>query len=134
MKRLAGCIFENADGCVLLLHRYQNGIQQWEVPGGKVQELETPDIAALREVKEEIGIEVKIIKLLGTKSFMQQGKMYEYFWFLADMHNQHPVLTEPEEHDQLRYFSWEELRFTKETLSSNVVNLVNAYWAGELSL
>ncbi len=132
MKRLSGCIFLNKDGKVLLLHRYQNGLEQWEVPGGKVNDFETPDITALREVKEEIGIDVKIIKLLGSKSFSQKEKTYHYFWYLADICAEPPVIVEPDQHDQLRYFSWEELKSTQEILSTNVVNLVKAYWAGEL--
>ncbi len=132
MKRLAGCIFSNAEGKILLLHRYQNSLEQWEVPGGKVNDSESPDFAALREVKEEIGINAKIIKLLGANSFLQKEKMYHYFWFLADICDEQPVIVEPDQHDQLRYFSWEELKNTQEKLSTNVVNLVNAYWSGEL--
>jgi 8-oxo-dGTP diphosphatase len=38
----------------------------WEFPGGKVEEKETPEIALLREIKEEFGVELSIKKLLVT--------------------------------------------------------------------
>ncbi|MEM6445101.1 MAG: A/G-specific adenine glycosylase [Cyanobacteria bacterium P01_D01_bin.123] len=38
----------------------------WEFPGGKIEPHETPAECAVREVKEEIGIDVELIEPLGT--------------------------------------------------------------------
>lgn len=47
------------DGKVLLLHHKKLGV--WLYPGGHVEDTETPDQTAIREVKEETGLDVEII-------------------------------------------------------------------------
>jgi 8-oxo-dGTP diphosphatase len=55
----AMCIIERADGRVLLIrHLYR---QRWGVPGGLLQRRETPNDAARREVREEVGLDVELI-------------------------------------------------------------------------
>ena len=43
-----------------------DGITPWYFPGGGVDSEETPEEACRREVKEELGIEIEIIKKLAT--------------------------------------------------------------------
>ncbi|WP_456290027.1 NUDIX domain-containing protein [Paenibacillus sp. AK002] len=50
---------------VLMVRQYvQRGDIVWNYPGGGIEEGETPEEACIREVKEETGFEVEIIKLL----------------------------------------------------------------------
>lgn len=58
-----GCIF-NDKGEVLLQRRGDFG--KWGFPGGAVELGETPEQAAIREVKEETGLDVEINRLLGV--------------------------------------------------------------------
>lgn len=76
-------IIEN--GKVLLnKEKKEYGITPWLFPGGKANEGET-DLEAIckREVKEEMGIEIEIIKQLPTIEKEQNGKGYILHHFLA---------------------------------------------------
>lgn len=58
-----GCIF-NDKGQVLLQRRGDFG--KWGFPGGAVELGETPEQAAIREVKEETGLDVEVRRLIGV--------------------------------------------------------------------
>ena len=58
----AGVLFRDAAGRVLLVKpSYKDG---WEIPGGYVEKDESPRAAALREVQEELGVELDVTDLL----------------------------------------------------------------------
>lgn len=57
-----GCIFN--DKREVLLQR-RGDFDKWGFPGGAVELGETPEQAAIREVKEETGLEVEIRRLVG---------------------------------------------------------------------
>lgn len=54
------------DGKVLLHRRSDNG--QWGLPGGSVEIGETVSQAMVREVKEETGLDVQIMRIVGVYS------------------------------------------------------------------
>ena len=58
-----GCIF-NEKGEVLLQRR--GDTDKWGFPGGAIELGETPQIAAIREAKEETGLDVEIGKIIGV--------------------------------------------------------------------
>ena len=61
-RTAAGALFTNKEGKVLLVvPTYKS---EWEIPGGTVEENESPKQACEREVLEELGISVKIGRLL----------------------------------------------------------------------
>ena len=58
----AGVLFRDAAGRVLLVKpSYKDG---WEIPGGYVEKDESPRAAALREVQEELGVDLDVTDLL----------------------------------------------------------------------
>ena len=60
----------------ILLARWNEGpTPAWTVPGGGVEEGETPEQAAVREVREETGYEIELIRLLGKDVFTVPADM-----------------------------------------------------------
>jgi 8-oxo-dGTP diphosphatase len=57
------------DGKILLIKRGREPfLGQWATPGGRIEEGETAEECARREMKEETGLDVEIIKLTGIYS------------------------------------------------------------------
>lgn len=127
---LAGCVILNDEGEILLMHRNAPKRTQWELPGGKIEAGEEPEQAALREITEELGVTVSIVKKLGEKSFDEDGYEMDYHWFLATVTEGVPTLQEAK-FDALKYFSWDELRSVPDT-SANTKKLVGAYFENAL--
>jgi len=65
---VAAAVLEHTGGTtkVLLVRRSDNGL--WGLPSGKVEIGETVEEAVIREVKEETGLKVKVIRLVGVYS------------------------------------------------------------------
>ena len=61
------CALIEKDGRVLIARRaYGKQKGYWEFPGGKIEENETPEAAIVREIREEMELEINVRELLGT--------------------------------------------------------------------
>lgn len=130
---LAGCVILDKEGKVLLIHRNTPKRIQWETPGGKIEEDEDPKRACEREAEEEIGVDIKIIKELGKKEFQEDTYTMDYIWYLSSVKSGEPQLREKDKYDDMKYFSWEELKNIYDQISPNAKNLVDAYYSKEIS-
>lgn len=118
---LAGSVILK-NNSILLLHRTEK--DWWELPGGGIEVGETPQQAAVRELKEELLIDVEIVKKLGEMDFLHKGEMLGYIWFLANIKgNQEPKVGEPEEFLECQFIILEDL--ANHNLSPNMQNLIN---------
>ena len=92
MKKYSVAIIENEKGEVLLLRRSWSapwGDFQWSLPGGAINDKETPLEAVRRELKEETGIEVgeeECSHLLTIMDSSKQGK-YQTFYYKVNSPN-----------------------------------------------
>lgn len=66
LRVAASAVILNDRGEVLLHRRSDDGT--WAVPGGRVERGESAPQAAIREVREETGLDVEIVRLTGVYS------------------------------------------------------------------
>lgn len=96
----AFCIIENENKEFLLCHRCDRDL--WNLPGGRVEEGESPWATAIREVKEEVLLDVTIDKLIGCYYKKETNDLVFMFLAKADK-NQKPQLSD--EADIINFFN-----------------------------
>ena len=70
----------NNNGQILMIKRAtREGDLLWQFPAGKLESGETAEQAVSREVKEETGVEVKVIKSLGERIHPYTERQMSYF-------------------------------------------------------
>lgn len=127
---LAGCAIIQNDK-MLLLHRIKRDC--YELPGGKVNNNESPQAAAIREIKEELNCDVEIIRMIGNSDFEEDGRMFSYMWFLARIkEGQNPDISEPDIHDHFKYVVIKDL--DSYILSSNMQQFTRELKRGKITL
>ena len=73
----AGGLVENQNQEILLIYR----LGFWDLPKGKIEKGETPEIAAIREVEEETGIKNLILgEKIKFERFLNEGTYHSYFY------------------------------------------------------
>ncbi|HUB11097.1 MAG TPA: bifunctional GNAT family N-acetyltransferase/(deoxy)nucleoside triphosphate pyrophosphohydrolase [Acetobacteraceae bacterium] len=82
---VAACALIDVDGRVLLARRPEGKVMAglWEFPGGKLHAGETPETALIRELKEELGIDVSVACLA---PFAFASHAYERFHLLMPLY------------------------------------------------
>ena len=73
----------SAAGNVALVERHKRGLHYWTVPGGGIEPGETPEEAAIREIREELGLDVTLERRVG-----QSGAQV---FFLAHVETEWPL-------------------------------------------
>lgn len=123
--KLAGCVIRNEKGEILLLHRNKKGRVQWELPGGKLEENEDAEAAATREIKEELGVDARIVSYLGCASFTENDTECAYSWYETEIIAGEPSIREPQTFDDLKHWNMHDLE-GRSDLSANLQNLLRA--------
>ena len=106
---VAGCVLLDDYGRILLLHRNFGETGLWYLPGGKLEEEETPEAAAVREISEELGVSVRLARKLGEEAFEHEDTAYIFYWYLAEVIGGELHIAEPELFDDLDYVEIEDL-------------------------
>jgi len=107
----------DSKGKLLLLRRSEQNsiyIDKWQLPGGKVEERETPLEAIIREVREEIAcncIKVKKLKEMTFSNIFKNKKETVHLTvFACDIDGQ---LALSNEHSELKFFDMKRIPKTR---------------------
>lgn len=108
-----GAVIINDQGKIFLAKRGQKSRNErglWQIPGGGVEFGETLEDALKREVKEEHGIDVDIIKLLGVADHRISAEKQHWVSpvFLCRLKSGTPQILESDKCDEIGWFNREE--------------------------
>ena len=89
---------------------------KWDIPGGKVEALETPQEAAIRETEEEIGLNVQVKGVIFENSNFDTEKkqVFTTLVYLCDSENNGRMKLNLEEHDEYKWSAPEDILDMKE--------------------
>lgn len=109
----AGAAIFDKDGKLFITLRgkkAKNERGKWEIPGGAVEFGETFEHAIKREIKEEHGIEIKIIELLGVCDHIipDEGQHWVSPTYICKIVKGTPKMLEPEKCDEFGWFTIQE--------------------------
>ena len=132
-REAAGCIVQRgSDKKILLLRRsiHETSFHgMYELPGGKLEEGETPKEAALIETKEEAGLDVRIVQTLQPHIDHDMKKVYHGF---VGAPKRGAKVKISEEHDEYKWVSIKQaLALPSKKLSHHARFLLGAMQAEE---
>ena len=132
-REAAGCIVQRgSDKKILLLRRsiHETSFHgMYELPGGKLEEGETPKEAALIETKEEAGLDVRIVQTLQPHIDHDMKKVYHGF---VGAPKKGAKVKISEEHDEYKWVSIKQaLALPSKKLSHHARFLLGAMQAEE---
>lgn len=106
-------VFVFRDGKFLMGKRKgSHGANSWSIPGGHLEWGESPEKTALREVKEEVGLDVTNPRFGAVTNdfFEEEGKHYLTVWIITDApKDQEPFIAEPYKLVELEWKTFDEL-------------------------
>jgi len=82
---VAAAVVEKDGKFLLVKEVLENNKEYWIIPGGGVEFGETLEQAAVREIKEETNLDIKIVRFIGYKEVVRTEFNYHaiIFFFLA---------------------------------------------------
>jgi mutator protein MutT len=81
--RVAKCLVRNEKNQILLV-RLAYGPSVWKLPGGMVDDHESPTEAVVRELKEELGIDLNEVKSLGENKGVGFRNNSTIYYFVSE--------------------------------------------------
>lgn len=127
----AGGLVRNSDGALLFIKR----LGVWDLPKGKIEKKETPELAAVREVEEECGLSgLHVVKQLDSTfhiyrspylSFPKNLVLKETKWFLMSYPgNEIPVPQVEEDIQEVTWFSIADLDRVYSNMYSSLIDFL----------
>lgn len=110
-----GAAIINNKGKLLIILRgkgSKNEIEKWEIPGGSVKFGETLEQALKREIKEELGIEIELIELLGICDHIipKENQHWVSPTFICKIKKGIPKILEPNKCEEIKWLTIKEAK------------------------
>ncbi|MGN7401907.1 NUDIX hydrolase [Cytobacillus praedii] len=104
-------ILDENNRILLVLRKKAPEAGCWSLPGGKVDYMETIEDAVRREIKEELGIDIEISRLLCVTNHIIQAEDIHYVapTFIVSITNGQVKNKEPHALEKVRWFSIDEM-------------------------
>lgn len=108
-----GVIIKKENKVLLGFRKSSHGKNTWSFPGGHLEFNEEIEDCARREVKEEVGINIKNLKRgpFTNDIFKKEGKHYITLYVISDYDNGDVKVMEPEKCEKWEWFPWEKLPY-----------------------
>ena len=109
------------DGRLLLVRRSsRRGRGNWQIPGGFVEQNETMELAVVREVEEEAGVETTVQGVLGIRNrYDEEGGNSLYIVMLLSRQSGEPN-PDMKEVDRAEYFTLAEIQALEQISPVNI--------------
>ncbi len=107
--KAAGGLVVRADGLIAVIHRPR--YDDWSLPKGKLEDGESFETGALREVEEETGIRGRILEELEPTEYVdRKGRDKIVRWYRMDLDGEPVAFAPNDEVDELRWLTPAEAR------------------------
>ena len=102
-------IVQDADGLLLCAKRgdWKDSAGKWEFPGGKPLENETLEDALVREIKEELAIEIEALRIFDRSTTIVDGIAIDLVCFSSVLVGPKPA--QSSDHSEIRWLKQTEL-------------------------
>ena len=130
LRQGARCLIV-AQGCVLLIQNTYQRQGVWDLPGGRMDKDESPEAAAIREVREEVGLVVTAATRLGEWYTERDYKRDTIHFYLAELPHMLPVTIDPME---IAVAAWYPLTELPGLLDAAAHKALELYAAAERSI
>lgn len=128
-----GAIIRKNDEVLLLRRKRAPEAEYWSIPGGRVEEDETPEEAVVRELQEELGTQAEIVRYLDTFIYRSPNDSYEGISVLFEAKlNGDATNSEPDVHESLGWFPIDDLPHALAGPASHAVSILATRTSNEI--
>lgn len=106
-----GVIVTKGDHLLLLERKGVHGQGTWSTPGGHLEYGESPEECAIRETKEETGVDIVNVRALGFTNdvFESSGLHYITLWMTGEYGAGEAMVAAPYEASAVGWYTWDTL-------------------------
>jgi len=106
-----GVIVTMGERILLIKRQGMHGQGTWSTPGGHLEYGESPEACAIRETKEETGIDITGVRAIGYTNdvFEESGLHYITLWMRGEHAAGEATVAAPDEASEVAWFPWDAL-------------------------